>query len=138
MAKLKIPELKEKLRSFGKGSKNELVARLASHHATHVKSIPAPGSVSSCSPNSSATFQCPICEGDVHDNTQESIYCSGHCKTWVHRGCGGLSPSAFTSAKSFGTFHCPSCRLNYQSDVVSSLESRLDSLSEDLSWKVAT
>lgn len=83
LKKLKIPELKGKLQDLGlevKGSKNELVARLACHTSNCSKSHSANKSVSS---NSKANFYCPICEDAINDGTQESIFCSGPCDTWV-------------------------------------------------------
>lgn len=37
---------------------------------------------------------CAICDDQIVDSTQQSIWCEGHCDTWLHRGCAGLSKAA--------------------------------------------
>ena len=56
----------------------------------------------------SSAVSCPICEELIDDNVHESIFCSGQCQSYVHRGCGGLSHVAFEATKVSGPFHCPS------------------------------
>ena len=55
-------------------------------------------SASGASPSSSVV-SCPICEDSIDDDVHESIFCSGQCQAYVHRGCGGLSHVAFEAAK---------------------------------------
>ena len=39
---------------------------------------------------------CPICLDEINDNTQ---FCEGNCKSWIHRGCSGLLKPGLTLAK---------------------------------------
>ena len=83
------------------------------------------------------SFQCPICEDAIHDDTQASIFCSGPCNMWIHRGCAGLNPSGFTAAQKSGSFHCPTCRLSYQSHHIESLKQELAALEGKLSSEIS-
>ena len=94
-------------------------------------------SASGASPSSSVV-SCPICEDPIDDDVHESIFCSGQCQAYVHRGCGGLSHVAFEAAKGSGPFHCPSCRVNYLSHEVSHLKLDLSDLSSALSSRLAS
>ena len=117
LKKLKIPALKEKLQGLGlevKGSKNELVARLASNtsssSALNVRS-------------QSSTCTCPICcdtivdtQSDDGRDGDDSIFCEGLCNSWLHRRCAGLSVQAFNAInadpnKDRKPFRCPHCCL---------------------------
>ena len=90
-------------------------------------------SASGATPLSSAV-NCPICLDLIDDNIHESIFCSGQCQSYVHRGCGGLSHVALEAAKVSGPFHCPSYRVNYLSHEVSHLKQDLSDLSNTLSY----
>ena len=83
------------------------------------------------------SFQCPIREDAIHDDTQASIFCSGPCNMWIHRGCAGLNPSGFTAAQKSGSFHCPTCRLSYQSHHIESLKQELAALEGKLSSEIS-
>ena len=87
---------------------------------------------------SSKSFTCPICEESINDKSQASIFCSGVCQTWIHSGCGGLSPSALEGAKNSGPFHCPSCRVHYQFQELSQLKQEFADLSQMLLSRIAS
>ena len=42
----------------------------------------------------------------------DTAFCEGHCNTWFHRKCAGLSRPLFVSLeKSTDPFHCPHCHI---------------------------
>ena len=76
---------------------------------------------------------CPICDDVIHDDSQDSIYCEGRCATWLRRRCAGLSKGAFSLLKdSSSPFHCPSCRLDAQSQEIATLKESVSVLSGEL------
>ena len=83
-------------------------------------------------------YTCPICQDPIEDSTarkpgQDSIHCDGRCKTWVHRGCAGLSQAAFKTVSQSGkSFLCPACRLDDQSHEIASLKHAVANLSQEL------
>ena len=44
---------------------------------------------------SSHTVLCCICEADIVDDTDESVFCEGICQAWMHRKCAGISRQVF-------------------------------------------
>ena len=75
---------------------------------------------------------CPICLDEINNNTQDSIFCEGNCKSWIHHSCGGLSKLGLTLAKKIPSWNCPSCRLILQSSEISELKKSVAALSEEL------
>ena len=82
---------------------------------------------------------CPICDEAVIDPStknvgQDSIFCDGACKAWLHRGCAGLSKSVFEEVcKSDDPFLCPHCMLIHQRAEIINLKASLNSISDELS-----
>uniref|UniRef100_A0A1X7UI53 PHD-type domain-containing protein n=1 Tax=Amphimedon queenslandica TaxID=400682 RepID=A0A1X7UI53_AMPQE len=79
----------------------------------------------------SKSYTCPICDDQIDDSTQQSIWCDGECNTWLHRGCAGLSKAAHSKLN--GTdipFYCPHCRLMRQDREIESLKASLSDLSK--------
>ena len=74
----------------------------------------------------------PICLDEINDDTQDSIFCEGNCKSWIHRGCGGLSKPGLTLAMKISSWNCSSCRLVLQSSEISELKKSVAALSEEL------
>ena len=60
----------------------------------------------------------PICLDEINDDTQDSILCERNCKSWIHRGCAGLSKPGLTLAMKIPLWDCPSCRLVLQSSEI--------------------
>ena len=75
---------------------------------------------------------CPICLDEINDDTQDFIFCEGNCKSWIHRGCGGLSKPGLTLAKNIPMWNCPFCRLILQSSEISEQKKSVAALSEEL------
>ena len=73
-------------------------------------------------------YCCPICQDEIDDDCQDSIYCEGDCQTWVHRGCGGLSKQAFGAAKGIPMWSCHTCCLAVQSRELNQLKKDLADL----------
>ena len=82
---------------------------------------------------------CPICEEPIIDRSaknagQDSIHCDAACKTWLHRGCAGLSKSAFEVArKSDDPFSCTHCRLLFHESEIYTLKSSIKAISAEFS-----
>ncbi len=47
-----------------------------------------------------SSCHCAVCAKPINDATEDSIFCEGVCKDWMHRACAGLSKAAFESALS--------------------------------------
>ena len=80
---------------------------------------------------------CPICLDLIWDATderegQDSIFCEGMCKSWLHRRCAGLSKKLFDEisdpCQANIPFHCPHCRLATQGKALANLQSTVESL----------
>ena len=79
------------------------------------------------------SYICPICDDQIDDSTQQSIWCDGECATWLHRGCAGLSKDAHSKLNGTNTpFYCPHCRLVKQEKEIESLKTSLSDLSKKL------
>ncbi len=66
-----------------------------------------------------ASTQCCVCEADIIDNQEDSIFCEGACNGWLHRRCTGLSRSVMENyGKSSKPFQCMNCRLELQCIVI--------------------
>ena len=91
-----------------------------------------------CSSKKDKKVICPVCDDIIEDATSkkkghDSIFCEGTCNMWLHRGCAGLSKSAFLLVtQSTDSFYCPHCRLDIQDKEISSLKDAIASLSKDL------
>ena len=79
----------------------------------------------------------PICLDPIWDATdkregQDSIFCEGTCKSWLHRRCAGLSKKLFDEisdpCQTNIPFHCPHYRLATQEKAVANLQSTVESL----------
>lgn len=62
------------------------------------------GQVSSGSNTNGEPSVCPICENVIVDAGEatvgeDSIYCEGRCKKWIHRYCAGLPKHEFLALK---------------------------------------
>ena len=83
---------------------------------------------------------CPICLETIIESTKsksghDAIYCEGHCNSWLHRRCAGLSKPLFVSLeKSTDPFYCPHCQLRNLTTEISTLKVTIKSLNE----KIAT
>lgn len=83
-------------------------------------------------------YICPICQETIEESNgkqqgEDSIYCDGCCKTWIHMGC--LSRAAFVS---FSTcryddeFFYPTCKLDNQSIELAFLKDIVTNFCTDL------
>ena len=53
---------------------------------------------------------CPVCKIVIIDSSDNSIFCDGDCKQWLHRCCAKLSWTAFEKlGDSTEPFYCPRC-----------------------------
>ena len=109
LSSVEITRLEAKERKKGKsedvltGAKSDAVKAKESSKASKIK------------------YTCPICE-DVIQEAQagittghDSVYCDGLCRTWLHRGCAGLSKKAFEAlSKSKDKFLCLKCTFSTQ------------------------
>ena len=77
---------------------------------------------------------CAICEEEIIDASsqttgEDAIYCDGHCKSWIHRRCAGLSTANFTVvSQSKDPYFCPHCRLETAVEKLAQLEIKLEHL----------
>ena len=89
---------------------------------------------------SDSTTVCPICLDTIIDASdksdgQDSVYCDGLCKGWIHRRCAGLSVAAFSTISSSSNsdpFFCPHCRLECQNQEIASLKASVAQLTESV------
>ena len=71
------------------------------------------------------------CEGGKAGH--DAVFCDGLCQGWLHRGCAGLTKTAFsTVSRSEDPFFCPHCRLDYHNKEITFLKDTLKSLMEEL------
>ena len=83
-------------------------------------------------------YVCPICDDIIKDQSSsaeghDSVFCDGHCNTWLHCGCTGLSKFAFTQiAAPSKSFYCMHCSLSLQKKEVASLKAMVEELSSNL------
>ena len=90
------------------------------------------------SPGRTGPVSCPICCDIVEDAVgrkkgHDSVFCDGDCQEWIHCQCAGLSSSAFKVASSNKSpFYCPRCLLSQQSRLITSLQEKLDFITEEL------
>ena len=65
----------------------------------------------------------PILEARGRRKGHDAIFCEGQCQAWLHRGCAGLSKSAFEAhANSNAEFHCSTCRITLLEATVATLK----------------
>ena len=77
-------------------------------------------------------YICPVCLDSITDE-HDSIYCEGSCDRWLHRCCAGLSKVLFNVwIDSDDPFYCPHCRLSRHAELLSSMQSTIQSLLQDV------
>ena len=86
-----------------------------------------------------ADFVCPICLEDILEDEDRrdynSIHCDGHCSTWLHGGCAGLTREAVAMlSRSSDPFYCPQCRLDQHEKEIIALKDILSHLSRDMEY----
>ncbi|KAK9890125.1 hypothetical protein WA026_008934 [Henosepilachna vigintioctopunctata] len=61
-------------------------------------------------PNAPPIYPCGVCHKEVHDNDQ-AILCESGCNFWFHRGCTGLTETAFSllTAEVYAEWVCDKC-----------------------------
>ena len=111
-------------------------------YVPHVSTRPKSPVSGTCPPNNNSDvanlYICPICDDPIIERTEstpgdDAIHCDGTGDGWLHRGCAGLSRSAFLSAsKSDSKFLCPHCHLCDLTSEVVSLKSIVANLSKEL------
>ena len=61
------------------------------------------------------------------------MYCDGHCDTWLHRGCAGLSKLALKEvANSSDPFYCTRCCLSKHKEELETLRTIVTKLTSEL------
>ena len=78
----------------------------------------------------------PVCKQDIVDATkttegQDSVFCEGNCKVWLHRHCAGLTKSAFNHIQQWQSskpFICTHCRLEAQENKIENKIKELQNL----------
>ncbi len=104
------------------------------------KTRPSKGTVNS-STSSLDNPQCPcsVCDKHINDETEESIFCEGVCKDWIHRKCAGLSRAAFNSAcESSDDYLCHYCSSLSLRDEIKILKERISTLEAEKSLNSPT
>ena len=86
-----------------------------------------------------ATCLHPIVEATGDEEGQEAIFCEGSCNTWYHRWCAGVSSQRYeVLSSSEEPFHCPSCTADKQQQSILELQTRVQSLLEEVCKLEAT
>ena len=76
---------------------------------------------------------CAVCVKPIYDDKEDSIFCEGVCKDWIHRTCAGLSKSAFESARdSPDDYFCHYCYSRCLKDEIKVLRERVSLLEAEL------
>ena len=97
-------------------------------------------STRSTNDNSTPT-KCTICEDPVKDANEkeageDSIFCEGTCKSWLHRRCAGLSKTNFDAIRSLPSsspYYCPHCRIMSLTNELTEVKSQLSKLASEFS-----
>ena len=75
---------------------------------------------------------CPVCLDKITDE-HDAIYCEGGCDGWLHRSCAGLSKVLFDVWRDCDDpFFCPHCRISKQEEVLSSMQTTIHLLLQDV------
>ena len=83
-------------------------------------------------------FSCSICDETIKEPSgkaqgEDSIFCDGQCKAWLHRRCAGLSIARFQAVSdSKDPFYCPACRLQSNETEIASLKADIGILAKQL------
>ena len=89
-------------------------------------------------PSSAQEVICPICDHAIEDCSSkakghDAVFCDGHCNTWLHRGCAGLSKTAFNNVtESSEPFYCTRCSLSQHKEELNALRTTVDKMTSDL------
>ena len=82
---------------------------------------------------------CCICEKLIDDDTEDSIFCDGICKGWMHRTCTYLSRAAFENAKaSSSEYLCHYCSSQCLREEISTLKDQIAQFQGSLSKAPST
>ena len=61
------------------------------------------------------------------------MFCDGHCNTWLHRGCAGLSKTAFKKVtESNDPFSCTCCYLSQHKGELIALRTTVNKMTSEL------
>ena len=88
--------------------------------------------------SSTHKFICPICDDAIvncssKDKGQDVVFCDGHCNTWLHRGCAGLSKISFKKVtESNDPFYCTRCCLSQHKEELNTLRTSVDKMTSEL------
>ena len=88
--------------------------------------------------SSAHKFTCPICDDAIEDCStkargHDAVFCDGHCNTWLHRGCAGLSKTAFKKVtESNDPFFCTRCYLSQHKEELIALRTTVDKMASEL------
>ena len=81
----------------------------------------------------SHVVSCSICEQDIIDDRDDSVFCEGICQTWLHRRCAGLSKQVFAIlSKSKDPYMCSFCSLSKYKEEITGLRNQITSLTNEL------
>ena len=87
---------------------------------------------------SRTNVSCSICDETIKEQSgkaqgEDSIFCDGQCKAWLHRRCAGLSFKKFQAVSdSEDPFYCPTCRLQSNETEIASLKADIGILAKQL------
>lgn len=77
---------------------------------------------------------CVVCDKEINDDTEDSIFCEGECQGWIHRVCAGMSQKIFQTLDNPDTpFLCHYCHNNKQNLVIEDLKQQVTLLESALS-----
>ncbi len=73
---------------------------------------------------------CAVCAKPINDATEDSIFCEGVCKDWMHRTCAGLSKAS--ARESPDDYLCHFCDNQCLKDEIKALKGKISSLEAKL------
>lgn len=76
----------------------------------------------------------PVCEDNIEDSSQDSIFCECTCNTWIHRKWAGLTKAAFQKVtESPMPFFCLQCQLLAHEKLIISMKASINLLVDQVS-----
>ena len=79
------------------------------------------------------TEVCCVCCQQIALGKDETLYCDGSCKQWLHRYCASVSKNQYTTiTKSESPFQCPTCYREHSQQQIQELCGAVSDLKREI------